>query len=110
MNSFEQYEQFVGTTAVYPGVSDGLAPALSYVALGLCGESGEAAEKIKKWLRKGGDLNKHEVIKELGDVLWYLTRMSNELGYSLADVAQINVDKLADRKARNVIVSEGDNR
>lgn len=110
MNSFEQYEAAVAKTAIYPHVGDGNTPALSYVALGVAGEAGEVAEKIKKWIRKGGELEKLPVIKECGDVLWYITRMANELGYSLADVAEINIQKLKDRKQRNVINSEGDNR
>lgn len=82
--------------------------------LGLVGESGEVAEKIKKILRNNDgqatDEDRLEIAKELGDVLWYLATLSKYLGYELEAVAQLNLDKLADRKKRNVIKSKGDNR
>ncbi len=82
--------------------------------LGLVGESGEVAEKIKKILRnKDGqmsDEDKKEIIKELGDVLWYMATISAYLGYDFETVAKNNLDKLDDRVKRGVIKSKGDNR
>ncbi|OGY56975.1 MAG: hypothetical protein A2119_01155 [Candidatus Colwellbacteria bacterium GWA2_46_10] len=85
-----------------------------YPVLGLAGETGEVAEKIKKILRdKDGvvsDEDREEIKKELGDVLWYLSRLSAEMGLSLEDVAQSNIEKLFSRLERGKIQGEGDNR
>lgn len=82
--------------------------------LGLVGESGEFADKIKKIIRdKDGivdEATKKELIKELGDVLWYIATLSQYLGSDLEMVGQTNIDKLTDRQARGVIQSQGDNR
>lgn len=93
-----------------------LAHDPAYVAkvLGLVGESGEVAEKFKKIIRdKGGKISeadKQEVIKELGDVLWYVALIAKYLGSELEEVATINLDKLSSRKSRKVIKGSGDNR
>jgi len=84
---------------------------ISYLALGLTNEAGEVAGKIKKYLR--GDieeLDREGLAAELGDVLWYLTTLSAELGIDANIVAQMNIDKLASRKQRGVIKGDGDNR
>lgn len=82
--------------------------------LGLVGESGEFAEKIKKIIRNNDGLMDSkeliETLKELGDVLWYVASLSNYLGADLEVLAQMNLDKLADRAKRSVIKSAGDNR
>jgi NTP pyrophosphatase (non-canonical NTP hydrolase) len=80
-----------------------------YPTLGLCGESGEVAEKVKKQVRDGV-FNRHEVAKELGDVLWYLANICNDIGYSLEEVADLNITKLSSRKERDAIKGNGDNR
>lgn len=77
--------------------------------LGLVGEAGEVAEKIKKVIRDK-EFSKSEVEKELGDVLFYVTALSNYIGSSLQKVANVNLEKLHDRKARNKIHGSGDNR
>ena len=82
--------------------------------LGLVGESGEVAEKFKKLLRdKNGEISaetKAELVKELGDILWYVNSVAHLLGSSLDEVAQKNIDKLASRQARDKIHGSGDNR
>ena len=82
--------------------------------LGLVGESGELAEKVKKLYRdKGGKLDaatKQDLIHELGDILWYMAKMSRELNVKLDDVARINIKKLFSRKERGVITGNGDHR
>lgn len=82
--------------------------------LGLVGESGEVAEKFKKLLRdKDGKLSeedKAELVKELGDILWYVTSVAHLLGSSLEEVAIKNNEKLASRKSRGQIKGGGDNR
>jgi len=77
--------------------------------LGLCEESGEVAGKVKKYLR--GDyknINKEEIEKELGDILWYLSELSSILKIDLNDVATKNIQKLEDRRLRNKIRGNGD--
>jgi len=78
--------------------------------LGLVGEAGEVAEKVKKSFRGDRALDHKEVLKELGDVLFYVTALANHLGYDLQEVIDWNVDKLMDRKKKNKIRGDGDNR
>jgi len=82
--------------------------------LGLSDESGEVLGKFKKLLRdKKGVMSsddKKEIMKELGDVLWYVNSTAHLLGYSLDDVARANLDKLSSRQARGVLHGSGDNR
>jgi len=87
---------------------------LMHLVLGLVGEAGEIAEKIKKLVRdKNSDLaqlDRDDMAAELGDVLWYAAVLADFLGLSLNDVAQRNVDKLADRQRRAVLGGSGDKR
>jgi NTP pyrophosphatase (non-canonical NTP hydrolase) len=87
--------------------------ALSYDGLGL-GESGEVQGKIKKIIRDSGGVitseATNEIKKELGDVLWYIASMCDNLGITLKDVATGNIEKLQDRNKRNVLEGSGDNR
>lgn len=110
--SFHDYQSEAITTLIYPGSGEILG--LSYVTLGLAGEAGEIAEKVKKIIRdKGGELSqvdRVELIKEVGDVLWYAAALCHELGGSLADTAQLNIDKLNSRKERGKLGGSGDNR
>lgn len=101
---FNEYDKARLNTAIYP---DDIS--FSYTALGLCGEAGEYAEKVKKYLRDG-TLDKHLMAKELGDVLWYVSACAYELGFTLEDVARINLDKLAARKLNNTLQGSGDER
>ncbi len=82
--------------------------------LGLSDESGEVLGKFKKLLRdKSGKLtdeDRKEIAKELGDILWYVSSVSHLLGYSLDEVARMNIDKLSSRKERGVLHGSGDNR
>jgi len=111
---FDKYQLATADTAIYPGALEGNADALSYVALGLVGEAGEIANKVKKILRdKAGQVKYEDTLelsKELGDVLWYLARLADEIGYPLEAIAQSNLNKLNSRKARGVISGSGDNR
>lgn len=107
---FNYYQKRSRKTAQYPAIGN----KIIYPTLGLLGESGEVAEKIKKLFRdKRGKLTKEykmEIIKELGDILWYLSQMTSELGMSLNDVAKNNLEKIESRKDRNLISGDGDNR
>ena len=104
------YQQGARSTARYPDV--GANPI--YPTLGLCGESGEVADEVKKVLRdQGGNFTPEvrEALKlELGDVLWYVAQLASELGFELNEVAEANLNKLASRAARNVIGGSGDRR
>ena len=112
---FREYSIKAKETAAYP--TDGFL-GLSYTALGLNGESGEVAEKVKKLIRDGGSRDiesliaehRWEIAKELGDVLWYLSALCNELGVSLEEVASLNVEKLRSRQLRGVLGGSGDSR
>lgn len=80
-----------------------------YMTLGLAGEAGEFANKVKKQIRDGA-LDEKAAMKELGDVLWYVAGCAKQLGYDLEDVARVNLLKLADRAERNAIGGNGDER
>jgi NTP pyrophosphatase (non-canonical NTP hydrolase) len=101
---FRDYQKKAVSFAIYPATHKVLYPTL-----GLCGETGEVAEKVKKQVRDGV-FNRHEVAKELGDVLWYLANLSNDIGYNLDEIADINIEKLTSRKDRDKIKGSGDNR
>jgi len=78
--------------------------------LGLVGEAGEVAEKVKKLLRDKSKINPNEIVKELGDVAFYLTALANYFNSNLDEVLDINMQKLNDRQARGVLGGSGDNR
>ena len=107
---FQLYQERCRATARYPDA--GANPI--YPTLGLCGEAGEVADKVKKVLRDRQGSFSPEVIAdlqlELGDVLWYVAQLATELGLELDQIAQANLDKLASRAARNVIAGSGDTR
>lgn len=111
MIQFDEYQEAAGTTAVYRKKEIGI-PAAAYTALGLVGEAGEVAEKIKKFYRDNGNYaeTRSAIRKELGDVLWYLAECASVFGIKLSDIAQTNLEKLADRRVRNVIGGSGDER
>ena len=108
--TFEEYQKLSRETAIYPDKDKNFI----YPTLGLAGEAGEVAEKIKKVLRdKNGivdDETKKELLKELGDVLWYISQLSAELGLSLEEIASLNLEKLNSRKERDMLHGSGDNR
>lgn len=102
--TFDEYQSLAVSTAIYdPKYS------IMYPALGLTGEAGEVAEKIKKYLRDG-KLDHNEVAKELGDVLWYIAALARDLGFTLGYVAHANIDKLKSRRDRSRLQGSGDNR
>lgn len=108
--NFEEYQKKSRETAIYPNKDKNFI----YPTLGLVGEAGEVAEKIKKVLRdKNGAVEEEtrkELEKELGDVLWYLSQLATELNLPLEEIAASNIDKLFSRKERNKLHGSGDNR
>lgn len=109
--TFDEYQKKALTTASTTG--DEFKDLLHW-ALGITGEAGEVAEKLKKIIRdKQGQVSKAdkiELAKETGDVLWYLAVFAEHLGISFESIAQDNLAKLQSRKSRGVIGGSGDNR
>jgi len=101
----DQYQDDAIGTAIYPEDR-----GLEYCLLQLASEAGEAAGKLGKAIRKGTPVDTEALAYELGDVLWYVANTANEIGYTLSDVAAMNIQKLRSRTERNVIHGDGDNR
>lgn len=109
--TFDDYQKQALTTAITN--PDPLMDKTIW-AMGISGEAGEVLEKWKKIVAyKDGvisDDDKAELIKELGDVVWYVAVMAHSLGISFDEVMERNVQKLADRQQRNILKGAGDNR
>ncbi|MCK4823128.1 nucleoside triphosphate pyrophosphohydrolase family protein [bacterium] len=107
---FMDYQVSARKTAIYPNRGENLV----YPVLGLNGEAGEVAEKVKKLIRdnesKFDKKFSDDMVKELGDVLWYVAAICDEMGFSMATIAQTNIKKLNDRSIRNKLSGSGDNR
>lgn len=107
--TFNNYQEAAYKTAIYPQELK-----ILYPVIGLAGETGEVAEKIKKVLRDNNGIfseeKKMEIAKELGDVLWYLSSIATDMGYSLDEIARMNLQKISARKENDHIHGEGDNR
>ncbi len=112
--TFDEYQKQALTTAYTdPKYVDTLMDKTIW-AMGISSEAGEVLEKWKKMVAYNkGDISEDfvkELKKELGDVVWYIAVLANSLGLSFEEVMQLNVEKLKDRKKRNVIMGKGDNR
>ena len=107
---FNTYQKNARLTAQYPNLGSNYI----YPTLGLVGEAGEVAEKVKKVIRdkKGifDEESKKGLKKELGDVLWYVSNLCTEFNFSLDDIALQNLEKLKLRAARGKISGSGDDR
>lgn len=105
--TLNEYQAAALETAVYP-------IAIIYPALGMCGEAGEVADKVKKVIRDNNqdftDDKKLEIAKEIGDVMWYCATLANDLGYTLEQIGEMNKQKLRSRKERGMLGGSGDNR
>jgi NTP pyrophosphatase (non-canonical NTP hydrolase) len=105
-----EYQSLSRRTATYPRAGEDM----TYPALGLCGEAGEVAEKVKKTLRDDGgvltDERREALSRELGDVLWYLSQLATEADLDLETIAEENLDKLLSRQERGVLRGSGDDR
>ena len=112
--NFDEYQEKAKKYDLFQATSDLRSVGFIEKVLGLAGEAGETADKIKKILRdKDGivtDEDKTEITKELGDVLWYLSNIARYFNVQLSDVAQKNLDKLENRQQRNKLHGTGDNR
>ncbi|WP_126147248.1 nucleoside triphosphate pyrophosphohydrolase family protein [Synechococcus elongatus] len=107
---FQDYQRQSRQTACYPQAGCNFL----YPTLGLCGEAGEVAEKIKKVIRdRQGQIDAETqaaIAKELGDVLWYVAQLATELGLEMDAIAAANLEKLRSRQQRGVLQGDGDNR
>ena len=105
-----QFQKESRMTALYPEVGKNAI----YPTLGLVGEAGEVADKVKKILRDKNGIfdseSKYAIKLELGDVLWYVSQLSSELGFDLDEVANTNLKKLKSRKDRGTLQGSGDER
>jgi len=105
-----EYQELSRRTATYPGAGDNIV----YPTLGLAGEAGEVAEKVKKLLRDDDGVMSRErreaLAGELGDVLWYVAQVATEAGLDLEEIAEGNLDKLLSRQRRGVLSGSGDSR
>ncbi|AFI24945.1 hypothetical protein [Mycobacterium phage SWU1] len=109
------YQIAASDTAIYPGAGEyDSLEGLSYVTMGLVGEAGEIANKVKKILRDQDGVitqeNRDDLQAELGDVMWYVAQLANQLDVWLSIVTHRNLNKLQSRKDRGVITGSGDNR
>jgi NTP pyrophosphatase (non-canonical NTP hydrolase) len=105
-----EYQEKASETAIFPKNK-----ALEYITLGLTGEAGEIANKVKKLIRDGADeetleQKKIEIGYELGDVLWYCAMLAREVDINLGHIMEKNIEKLHSRKERGTLGGSGDNR
>lgn len=108
--TFDEYQTQALKTVCY---DQSIGPY--YTILGLCGETGEIADKLKKIYRDKDWKNiskedRQAILKEVGDVLWYVSKICDDFNVSFSEVAQLNLDKINKRKLTNTLHGEGDNR
>ena len=109
ISDLDMYQQVAKTTAIYPREQ-----AIIYPTLGLTGEAGEVANKVKKIIRDGTNKNNENLVQEIsaeiGDCLWYISVLADDIGVKLSDIANGNLEKLANRKKKGTIHGSGDKR
>ena len=109
MSDFNAYQRSASKTAIYP-----IEHRILYPALGLAGEAGEVANKVKKLIRDGPDGRpkdwREQISSEIGDVLWYCAALATDLNLTLGMIASQNEKKLSARKNAGTIGGSGDNR
>ncbi len=107
--TLNEYQKLALETAIYPAQYE-----IIYPALGMNGEAGEVADKVKKIIRDtNGTMSSDQrksLAAECGDVLWYCATLANDLGYTLEEIGRMNHDKLKSRQLRGKLGGSGDNR
>ena len=109
ISDLDMYQQVAKTTAIYPREQ-----AIIYPTLGLTGEAGEVANKVKKIIRDGTNKNNENLVQEISaeivDCLWYISVLADDIGVKLSDIANSNLEKLENRKKKGTIHGSGDDR
>ena len=109
VSDLDMYQQVAKQTAIYPREQ-----AIIYPTLGLTGEAGEVANKVKKIIRDDGFKNNESMVQEIsaeiGDCLWYISVLADDIGCKLSDIANANLEKLANRKEKGTLHGSGDTR
>ena len=109
VSDLDMYQKVAKTTAIYPREQ-----AIIYPTLGLTGEAGEVANKVKKIIRDGTNKNDEGLVQdlsaEIGDCLWYIAVLADDIGIKLSDIASSNLVKLENRKKKGTIHGSGDKR
>jgi NTP pyrophosphatase (non-canonical NTP hydrolase) len=109
VSDLDMYQKVALTTAIYPREQ-----AIIYPTLGLTGEAGEVANKVKKIIRDGSDSKDEKLVSEIkaeiGDCLWYIAVLASDFNIKLSDIASANLIKLENRKKNNTIHGSGDER
>ena len=109
VSDLDMYQKVALTTAIYPREQ-----AIIYPTLGLTGEAGEVANKVKKIIRDGSNFKDEKLVSEIkaeiGDCLWYIAVLASDFGIKLSDIASANLEKLEKRKEKGTIHGSGDNR
>ena len=109
ISDLDMYQKVALTTAIYPREQ-----AIIYPTLGLTGEAGEVANKVKKIIRDGSNSKDEKLVSEIkaeiGDCLWYIAVLADDFNIKLSDIANTNIEKLANRKKNNTIHGSGDTR
>ena len=109
ISDLDMYQKVALTTAIYPREQ-----AIIYPTLGLTGEAGEVANKVKKIIRDGSNSKDEKLVSEIkaeiGDCLWYIAVLADDFNIKLSDIASANIEKLALRQKNNTIHGSGDDR
>ena len=109
VSDLDMYQKVALTTAIYPREQ-----AIIYPTLGLTGEAGEVANKVKKIIRDGSNSKDEKLVSEIkseiGDCLWYIAVLANDFDIKLSDIASTNLIKLENRKKKDTIRGSGDKR
>ena len=105
--TINEYQKLAMTT-LNPALSE--RDVLINAVMGLCGESGEAIDLVKKHLAQGHELDREKLARELGDVAWYLAETATAIGYPLEEILQMNIDKLRARYPEGFAVERSVNR
>src|SRR6056300_767586 len=109
VSDLDMYQKVAITTAIYPREQ-----AIIYPTLGLTGEAGEVANKVKKIIRDGSDSKDEKLVSEIkaeiGDCLWYIAVLANDFDIKLYDIESTNLEKIANRKKNNTIHCSRDRR
>ena len=109
VSDLDMYQKVALTTAIYPREQ-----AIIYPTLGLTGEAGEVANKVKKIIRDGSNSKDERLVQdisaEIGDCLWYIAVLASDIGVKLSDIASNNLIKLEKRKDKGTIHGSGDDR